>query len=743
MIELPRTTDAALRYVGQSVPRVDALDKVTGRALYPNDLSRPGMLHLKVLFAGRPHARILRLDTSRALQIPGVVAVLTAEDVPVNEYGLDIPDQPVLCGDVVRFEGDQVAVVAAETEEAAAHAREQIEVLYEDLPVVSDPLAAMQPGAPLVHAGRPHNILEHFPIRKGALEAGFAQADVIVSGEYYLPMQEHAYLQPEAGLAYLEGDQVVVEVAGQCAHDDRRQIAHALGLPPERVRVIYRAIGGAFGGREDISVQIILALAALKTGRPCKITWSREESIRGHSKRHQMFFRTRWGATREGRIVAAETELIADAGAYAYTSKMVLGQVVLTCTGVYEIPNVKVDGYMVYTNNVPGGAFRGFGSPQGIFVAEMQVERLAEALGMDSITLRERNLLRPDSLLAVGTPLPADLHLDHLLHKCAQVAGWKKMGDRWVAPQITQPSDPARRRGMGLAIGFKNVGFSYGFPDKAGVTIELHGAAEVEQAIVYYAGPECGQGTHTVISQIAAEALGLPLEKVRLIPADTARMPDSGYSSASRLTLMAGNAVLGAAAEALARWHNEERPAIATYTYHAPPTSNYDRQTGYCVPNFSYGAAAQAVEVEVDTETGEITVRRVVNVVDVGRAINPRLIEGQVEGAVAQGIGYAALEHFITHEGVILTPTLSTYLTPTVLDIPSELKTCILEQAEPIGPWGARGVGEMAILGIAPALVTAMRQATGRWFDRLPLTPPVVQGAQVRAEEANKERSEP
>ena len=718
--------ESSLRYVGKSVPRVDALDKVTGQALYPGDLTRPDMLHLKILFAGRPHARIVGLDASRALAMPGVVAVLTARDVPVNEYGLALNDQPALCDEVIRFEGDQIAVVVAESEKTAAQARDLIEVAYEDLPVVSDPRDAQQPDSILVHADRSSNVLKHYRIRKGDVDEGFAQADVIVSGRYYLPMQEHAYLQPEAGLAYMDGDQVVVETAGQWAHHDQRQIAHALGLPLERVRVIYRAIGGAFGGREDISVQIALALAAWKTGRPVKIVWNREESIRGHCKRHQMYITARWGATREGRLTAAEVEVIADAGAYAYTSTMVLGQVNLTCTGVYEIPNVKADSYAVYTNNIPGGAFRGFGSPQGIFAAEIQMDRLAEKLGLDPVTIRERNLLREGSLLSVNTPLPPGIDLGRMLDACARAAGWSCVNGEWSRPEPSPASSPTRKRGVGLAIGFKNIGFSFGYPENASVTIELHGEAEIDEVIVCYAGAECGQGTHTVICQMAADALGLPMEKVRLVTTDTYLSPESGSASASRLTLLGGNAVIGAAEAALVRWRNKERPAVATYTYHAPPTTDYDPETGRCVPNFTYSPIAQALEVEVDTETGELTVPRIVTVVDVGRAVNPKLIQGQVEGSVVQGLGYAVLEDFLTERGRTLTPNLSTYLLPTAVDVPEEAETLILECPEPIGPWGVRGLGEAPLLGIAPALASAIRNATGVWFDSLPLTPPTV-----------------
>jgi CO/xanthine dehydrogenase Mo-binding subunit len=719
-------TDQSTRTIGRSIPRTDAYEKVTGQAVYPGDLSRPGMLHMKILFAGRPHARIVALDSRRARAVPGVVAVLTAEDVPVNSYGLAQADQPVLCGDVVRFEGDQVAAVIAETEDAAARARDLIEVVYEDLPVITDPREAMQPGSYPIHADHPDNVLQYFPVRKGDVAQEFARADAVVSGTYYLPMQEHAYLQPEAGLAYTDGDQVVIETAGQWAHHDQRQIARALGMDPDRIRVIYRAIGGAFGGREDLSVQIVLALAALKTGRPVKIVWSREESIRGHCKRHQMYIRARWGATREGKLTAAEVELIGDAGAYNYTSTMVLGQAVLTCTGVYEIPNVHVDAYMIYTNNVPGGAFRGFGSPQGLFAAEQQIEKLAERLGIDPITMRERNLLTPDSLLAVGTRLPADLHLGRLLEVCAEAAGWTRTETGWARPERADGSNPARRRGTGLAIGLKNVGFSYGYQDDSSAVVELHGAADIEEAVVYYAGAECGQGTHTAVAQMAAEALSLPLDRVRLVTTDTARTPEAGSASASRLTLMAGNAVIGAAEVALERWRDEDRPAVGAYTYHAPATRDYDPVTGNSVPNFAYGTVAQAVEVEVDTESGEVTVPRVISVVDVGRAINPRAIEGQVEGAVAQGLGYALLENYITQGGASLTPWLSTYLLPTTVDMPPAVETHILELDEPLGPWGASGVGEHSLIGVPAALAAAVKDAAGRWINRLPLTPSTV-----------------
>ncbi len=392
------------KVVGQSLPRIDALGKVTGKTPYSGDLSMQGMLHMKILFAGRPHARVKHIKLDQAQAAPGVVAIYTAADIPVNEYGLQWQDQPVLCGpgsskpgtDIVRFVGDQVAVVVAETEAQAAAARDLIEVEYEDLPVVIDAEKAMQPDAPRVHEEiGDSNICVHYKIRKGDVEAGFEQADVIVEGEYHTPVQEHAYLQPEAGLAYIDEDgHVTVKAGGQWAHEDREQVAHALGLPEEEVRIIYPAIGGAFGGREDMSVQIVLALAARKLGRPVRIIWSRQESMIGHGKRHASVVRAKWGATKEGKLVAAEIEMIGDGGAYMYTTNKVLGNSTITSSGPYFIPNIKSDIYGVYTNNVPGAAFRGFGAPQALYMAELQMDKLAEKLNMDPVEIRLKNALR-------------------------------------------------------------------------------------------------------------------------------------------------------------------------------------------------------------------------------------------------------------------------------------------------------------------------------------------------------------
>ncbi len=731
--------------LGQSINRIDAVGKVTGETPYAGDLNMPGQLWMKVLFARRPHARLKRLDASKAERAPGVVRIFTARDMPVNEFGLIFFDAPVLVTDTVRWVGEKIACVVAETEKQAEHARELIEVEYEDLPALTDPREAMRDAAQQIHPHYPGNIIKHILIRKGDLARGFEQAEVIVESDYHTPAQEHAYLQPEAGLAYIDDEgRVTVSVAGQWTHEDQGQIAHALGLPEQKIRVIYPAIGGAFGGREDMSVQIILALAAWKLNRAVKIIWSREESMIGHHKRHPMWIHARWGATREGKLVAAESQIISDAGPYAYTSTKVLGNAALACTGPYEIPNVKVDAYTVATNNVVTGAFRGFGGPQGHFAAETQMNKLAEKLGIDPVELRLKNVLREGSMLSTQTPIPGGpVSLRQVVQKCAEEFGWRT---RHVTPaladdagiaskakqspkenkEITSHNPPlamTKARGIGFAAAIKNVGFSFAAPEGATAKIELHGSVEIEKVIVRHAGADVGQGAHTVMAQMAANALNVPVEKIEMLVSDTATSDNSGSASASRTTWMSGNSIKGAAELALKKWRDEERPAIAIYHYKAPPTDNYDPIDGHGKTNLAYGFVAEAVEVEVDTETGQVRVVRATCADDVGAAVNPRMIEGQIEGAIAQAQGWAITENFVQKDGRVLTPYFSNYLIPGVMDIPDRVDSVIMEFPDENGPWGVRGMAEMPFIPFAPAVVAAVRDATGVWIDELPLTP--------------------
>ncbi len=729
-------------YSPQPTYRVDALGKVTGSAPYPGDVSPSDLLHAKILFSGQPHARMLAMDTMRAQRLPGVVEILTAKDVPVNEYGLIMPDQPVLVGldstkaegDVSCWEGDHVAVVIAESEAIAEEACRLIAIEWEQLPVITDMLEARKDEV-IIHPELGSNVLKHLRIRKGDMTAGWAEADIVIEGTYHLPYQEHAYLQPEAGVGWLDEEgRITFNVGGQWTHEEREQVAHALDMPEESIRVQYVAIGGAFGGREDMSIQIVLALAVKRLRemgieRPVRIIWSREESIIGHHKRHPALIKTSWGATKEGKLTAVEAEVLLNSGAYAYTSTKVLGNAHLMVTGPYVIPNVHVDSYTITTNNVPGGAFRGFGGPQGAFACENQMNKLAQALGVDPIELRLRNLLHEGSIMTTQSPVPPGVSIEQVVKKCAAEASWyeklpqpaEENAFASLRSLVTNPR--SLRRGRGFACGFKNVGFSFGAPESCEAIIELHGEAEVEKVILRHALAEVGQGSHTAARQMAAAATGVPLNLVELDLSDTASSGNSGSVSASRMTWMAGNSIRMAAEEALAAWANEERPAVAHAVFRPPPTTMLDEETGESNPNFAYGYMAQAVELQVDVDTGHIHVDRVISTHDVGKAINRSLIEGQIEGAVVQAAGYALMENLQLKDGHILNPYLSQYLIPGISDIPTQVDSVIMEIPDPIGPWGARGMAEMPFITLAPAVTAALHDATGVWFDEIPLTP--------------------
>jgi CO/xanthine dehydrogenase Mo-binding subunit len=685
------------------------------------------------------------MDISTARGVPGVVEIFTAADVPVNEYGLTMADQPVMVGlgdtgrspvpaDVSRWEADHIALVVAETLDAAHTAAEAIDVSWEPLPIVADIDAALATDAPLVHPEKGSNAYLHYKVRKGDPSAVWDEAAAIVETTYTVPHQEHAYLQPEAAVAYVdEQGRVTVEIAGQWTHEDQMQIAHALDLDDEQVRIIYTAIGGAFGGREDMSLQIVLALAAMRLHergetRPIRCQWSREESIVGHHKRHRGRIHAKWGARADGTLVAVEADGYLDAGAYNYTTNKVLGNMHLTLAGPYRCANVRLDSYGVYTTTVPGGAFRGFGAPQGAFVAESQMNKLAVALGMDPVELRRINLLEDGDPGPTHTPLPAGVSIRGVVDACAEHAGWGEPATDTgpvTAFRTLAGDDATTRHGRGFACGLKNIGFSFAFPERSEARVELRG----DSATVFVAGADVGQGAHTVFRQIAADALGVDFDAVEMITSDTATSGDSGSASASRLTFMQGNAILGAAEEAQKRWLEGDRPAIGEFRFEPPPTELLDPEGGPSTPNFAYGYVAQTVDVSVDVETGLIRVDRVVSCVDVGRALNPQLIEAQTEGAVVQAHGYAVTEHLQIRDGRIVNPRLSQYLIPGIGDAPRRIETVIYEHPDPLGPHGARGMAEMPYIPYAPALTAALFEATGVWFHDLPLTPDRVAAA--------------
>ena len=712
--------------IGESHARPDAPGKVTGATNYPADLIRPGMVHLAVVFSHHPRARLVGIDPTQALAIDGVQAVLTAADVPSNAFGLIDADQPVLVaiGDEARFSGDKLALVVADTPDTARRGAAAVRAELESLPPVLDAEEALQSAAQLVHAEMPSNQLIHVPIRKGDVDSALAEADVVLSGTFTTTWQEHGFLQPEAGTAWVEPDgQLIVETAGQWLHEDRRQIAAMLDLPEEQVTVRYNAIGGAFGGREDLSIQHLVALAAWTLreqfpGRKVALQWSREESIIGHHKRHPMMFECTWGAMRDGRIVAARTRIVADGGAYASTSIEVMKCAAVFATGPFAIDSIETDGYVAHTNHVPSGAFRGFGAPQAHFAAESMVNRLAVELGLSPEEMRRINLYREESIEPTGQPLPDGVSIRTVFERT--VDEMEHRFEPWHAASLP----PHIRRGYGVATGMKNVGYSFGYPDNATATVELFGRGEIEEAIVRVGAADVGQGTHLAMRQIAAGVLGLDLQAIRMVTDDSSLAPNAGSASASRLTLLAGGAVHAAAKDALDRYRNsEERHVVATANFRPPATTPLDPVTGAGMPNFCYGYAAQAVVVDVDIRTGVVVVRSVISAHDVGTAINRQQVEGQIEGCLAQALGYTLLENLIIRDGQVLTPHLSSYLMPTTMDMPVEITPLILELADPNGPFGARGMAEMPLVPFAAAVAAAIHDAIGVWLGDLPFTP--------------------
>lgn len=747
--EIPARTSLPLHAIGLPLARPDARAKATGEAVFAADLYFEGMLHAKVLRSEYPHAWIKQIDASEAKALSGVAAVLTAEDIPGSKHhGTIRADWPTLAYDKVRYIGDGLALVAAETEELAEEALKLIRVEdYEPLPGVFSPAEALAEGAPRVHEDG--NLLKHIEVRKGDIEKGFAEADVIVEREYHTPFIEHAYLEPEAGVATVdEDDNVTIYVGSQIPFADRKEVAAALSIPEEKVRVIQTAVGGAFGGKEDITVQIPTALLASYTRRPVKLVFTREESIRVHPKRHATTIHLTVGATREGKLTAVEATIWGDAGAYASLSEPVMTRTATHCSGPYEVPNVKIDCYAVYTNNPPAGAMRGFGVPQAIFAIESQMDILAEELGLDALELRRLNGLRVGSVTATGQRLRESVGLLETIERVeAEV--------RQLGSDVLTPSAPHKRRGWGFACCLKNVGLGGGLPDTAGAGVDV---TEEGRVVVRIGGSEVGQGLVGIAAQIAAEVLGVPYDRVELAVGDTQRTLDGGPTVASRQTFITGNAVRFAAQglreelagtvaqalkvspdelifaegqimapdgrsipfeEAILRAGQEGRDLSSDYVYKPPATTPLGEPGD---DHFAYGYATQAALVEVDTKTGGVEVVKVIAAHDVGRAVNPLAIAGQLQGGVAMGMGFALSEELQVEEAFIRNANLARYKIPRVKQMP-EVVPIIVEERTAEGPFGAKGVGEITSIPTAPAIINAIYHACGIRVLTLPATP--------------------
>ena len=730
-----------MKQVGIAIPKVDALEKVLGEAKYGADLSSKEPFHLKVVRSPKPHAKIVRIEINDALKVPGVERIFTAKDVPGrNLSGVINKDQPILASDRVRYVGDPVALVSTQTEEAAEEAAKKVLVVYEDLPFINRPEEALKLDAPLIH--EKGNLLYEFRVIKGDVQAGFKEAEIIVEETYTTTWIDHAYLEPDAGLSYSDDEgRITVVCPTQNVHYDQKEVAALLALPSEKVRIIQCATGGGFGGRLDITVQCLLALAAFHLKKPVKIVYSREEVFQGTSKRHPLTIRYKSGAGKDGKLTAVEVDILGDTGAYASYGSTVAIRSAIHATGPYEVPHVKVRSRMVYTNNPWAGAMRGFGVPQMAFAHESQMDLLAKELKIDPIEIRLKNALHVGSETASGQTLMTSVGIGETLKK---VKEWR---DQRGISKIDSKK-PFIKKGIGVGSMWYGIGNS-GVANPSTAQMEIDPNGEVR---LFTGAADIGQGSDTVLLQIASESLGVPLKEIRLIRADTAITTDAGATSASRQTYVSGNAILDAiknlkqeitkeASRLLevdrqdlffedGKIKSKSNPSVSLSIKEMvkrcgralrgegsfdPETTPLDSETGQGAPYATYAFATHLAEVEVDTETGRVKVNRVIASHDVGKAIHPKNVMGQIMGGVAMGTGFALMEEFVPDE----TTSFVNYLIPTSKDVP-EVIPILVEDEEPTGPFGAKGVGEPAVIPSAPAILNAIADAIGERIFHLP-----------------------
>ena len=750
--EIELISKQPLKVIGNSHIRPDAIQKVTGEAKFTDDLKFGDMLQATVKRARIPHGFLRKLDVEKAKALAGVIAVLTAEDIPGQlTHGLVIHDWPSMIGigERVRYIGDAVAIVAAETHEIAVQALDLIEAEYELLDPITGPVQARQADAPDLHENG--NLLKHIKVRKGEMEAGFAAADVVLEHTYHTATTDHAFLEPECAIARpIPGDRMEIYVGSQIPYADRYQVALALGWEEKRVRVIGQLMGGGFGGKEDIAGQIHAALLANVTNQPVKLLYDRHESLIAHPKRHATQIKVKIGAMNDGTLVAAETELYGDTGAYASLGEKVMTRATTHSSGPYEIPNVQADCYAMYTNNPPSGAFRGFGVTQSAFAVESLIDTLAETLNLDPVEIRLKNALKVGSVTNTNQVLNDSVGLTECIE--LTIAEIKKLsGDEPFKPQ-PMPDAPHIMKSWGFAIAYKNTGLGGGAPDKAGAEIELYENGQLE---VRTSSAELGQGLVTILQMIVAEEFKTPLDQVQVLVMDTDLAPDGGPTTASRQTYVTGNAARFAAitlrealAATLAEKYNmppdqilfveglaqvgdqqvalgdiaklmkqEGRQPITTYEYWAPETKPLGEGGDM---HFAFSFAAQAAEVAVNTRTGQVKVLRVIAATDVGKALNPLGLLGQIEGGVMMALGNALTEEFIMEDGYAFTDRLARYRIPSMAYTP-EIIPIVVEHPSADGPYGAKGIGEVISIPTTPAITNAIYNAVGIRIDRLPI----------------------
>ncbi|GAB2989394.1 xanthine dehydrogenase subunit D [Amycolatopsis acidiphila] len=743
--------------IGTSPRRPDGTTKVRGEFAYSSDLWHEDMLWGATLRSPHPYARIKGIDITEALAVQGVYAVLTHEDVPgVNRYGLEHPDQPVLAVDVVRYQGEPVAVVAADHPETARRAIKRIEVEYEVLAPVTDAEQAVSGDEPAVHPGG--NVVRHVPVRRG--DPG-AAAEVVVTGTYEVGMQDQAFLGPESGLAVpAEDGGVDLFVATQWLHVDQRQIVAALGLPEDKVRLTLGGVGGAFGGREDLSIQVHACLLALHTGKPVKMVYNREESFYGHVHRHPATMHYEHGADRDGKLVYVKARLYLDGGAYASSTGAVVANAATLGVGPYDVPNVSVDCWGAYTNNPPCGAMRGFGAVQAAFGYESQMDKLAEACGLDPVEIRVRNAMSEGSVMPTGQVVDSAAPVVELLRrlevKPLPPAPLDERDLRTLPGGVSNTTHgEGVVRGVGYAVGIKNICFSEGFDDYSTARVRLQVVGGEAAATVQTAACEVGQGLVTVLQQIVRSELGV--EQVTILPMDTT-IGNAGSTSASRQTYVTGGAVRAACLAVRSALFSRVKGAPGdlsvvggklvsakdgvlaglvdvlgdtaldeTVEWRHRPTETLDPETGAGDAHVQYGFAAHRAVVDVDVELGLVKVVSLDCAQDVGKALNPQAVLGQIHGGSAQGLGLAVMEEIQTAGGKIRNPSFTDYLIPTVLDMPP-MSVDVLELADPHAPYGLRGVGEPPTISSTPAIVAAIRAATGKALTRVPVRPEHITG---------------
>jgi CO/xanthine dehydrogenase Mo-binding subunit len=728
--------------VGRVTPqarRFDSVPKVTGEFAYSSDLHAAGMLWGHTVRSPHAHARVVSVDVSQALALPGVHAVLTHEDVPgAKTYGLEFADQPVLAIDRVRYYGEAVAIVAADEPEQARRAAAAVRVDYEPLEPVTDPERAtemepLHPDRPTMGHGyrddpRP-NVVRSMLITRGDPDE---PGDVVVEGIYDIGQQDQAFLGPESGIAVPDGEGGIdIHVATQWLHVDRDQVAPCLGLDPAQVRIHLAGVGGAFGGREDLSMQIHAAMLALRTGRPVKMVYNREESFVGHIHRHPARIWAEHRATSEGKLTAVRMRILVDGGAYASSSTAVISNPSSFAVGPYAVENVAIEGLAVYTNNPPCGAMRGFGAVQTCFAAEAQMDRLAEALDIDPIELRLLNALEPGGTLATGQVVTGSLPTRDVIRRAAALP--LPAAEELPREAVRLPGGAGNttrgegvRRGVGFAVGFKNICYSEGFDDSCSARVVL---AEDGSAEVHCAAAEVGQGVSDVILHVARLELGT--EEVTLAAGSTSRVGSAGSSSASRMTWMAAGAVQTACRAALVeRARVGDGPVDVERVYRHPRTFPLDPETGQITDGQAHVAlavAAMRVVAEVDVELGLTRVVWIGTAQDVGKAMSRVAVEGQIEGGTAQGLGLALMEEIQTRDGAITNASFTDYLIPTFLDMPPVVSE-LVEDPEPDAPYGLKGVGEPPTVVSTAAIVSALRDATGRELARVPVRPDDIVG---------------